>query len=370
MAPQARAHIGRDLGCDYPAASFPSAISPLPILCAAPTRSSTSSGRRFVHPRRLLPQSPPRPPAPPPPPAASHPRCLLSPSAPPPPAPRPPPASRQMDRLVHVFHGGIVRENGEFENMREELEIFDSLPTFFELVARTQRLLGGLAGQTEVMLRGRFDSGKSRAHYVLMKICSAFDWETYKEIVNSSNVTCFEVVAEMQTMSDFVRVKKEAVEAMLKLGEVGGEVKGQMARDRHSAPNMATRMDGGSSQDSRDGGSYRTFDMCDNFDRAVVSDRIDGTSFNEMEEDDDGDISLGSDEEEEEADEEEEEEKEGEEEEDAEEDEEEEEEEEKKEGEEEEDAEEDEEEEKVSGEEDDGGGGLDLPCEDVTGEET
>ncbi|KAJ1253625.1 hypothetical protein BS78_K220600 [Paspalum vaginatum] len=139
-----------------------------------------------------------------------------------------------------------------------------------------------------------------------MKICSAFDWETYKEIVNSSNVRCFEVVAELQTMLDFVRVEKEAVEPMMKLGEEGGEVKGHM-----------------------------TFDMCDNFDRAVVSDRIDGASFNEMEKDDDGDISLGSDEEEDEADEEEEDDHEGEEE---------------------DDDEEDEEEEEVSGEEDDGGG--------------
>ncbi|KAJ1267905.1 hypothetical protein BS78_07G094800 [Paspalum vaginatum] len=199
-----------------------------------------------------------------------------------------------MDHLVRVFHGGIVRENGEFENMTEEVENFDSPPTFFKLVARTQRLLGVMARQTEVMLRGRFDSGKYRAHYVLMKICSASDWETYKEIVNSSNVRCFEVVAELQTMLDFVRVKKKAMEAMMKLGEEGGEVKGHMVRDCHSTPNMA------------------------------------------MEKDDDGDIFLGSDEEEEKADEEEEDDQEGEEE---------------------EDDEEDEEEEKVSGEEGDGGGG-------------
>ncbi|KAJ1265893.1 hypothetical protein BS78_08G108400 [Paspalum vaginatum] len=140
--------------------------------------------------------------------------------------------------------------------MREEVEIFDSPPTFFEL--------------TEVMLRGRLDSGKSRAHYVLMKISCDSDWATYKEIVKSSNVTCFEVVVELQIMSDFVRVKKEAMEAMLKLGEEGGE-------------------------DSCDAVSYKTFDMCDNFDRVVVSDTIDGSTFNEMEEHDDGDISLESD---------------------------------------------------------------------------
>ncbi|KAJ1255523.1 hypothetical protein BS78_K199200 [Paspalum vaginatum] len=167
-----------------------------------------------------------------------------------------------MGRLVRVFHGGIVRENGEFENMREELEIFDSPPTFF------------LNWADRGNATGRFDSGKSRAHYVLMNISCNSDWTT-KEIVKSSNVRYCEVVAELQTMSDFVRVKKEVVEAMLKLGEEDGEVKGRM--------------------DSRDAGSYMTFDMCDNFDRAVVSDRLDSTSLNEIEEEEDGDISLGSD---------------------------------------------------------------------------
>ncbi|WVZ83697.1 hypothetical protein U9M48_030818 [Paspalum notatum var. saurae] len=213
-----------------------------------------------------------------------------------------------MDRVVRVFHGGIIRENGEFEDMREKVEIFDSPPTYFELVARTKRLLGGVGGQTEVMLRGRFDTGKARAHYVVMNISSDFDWLAYKEIVKSSNVTCCEVVAELQTMSDFVRVKKEAVEAMLNLGEGGHEAKGQMVRDGNSSPNIGTRMDSGSYEDSRDVGSRRTLDMCDNINLAdegeesVEDEEDEGDQEDEEEELEDEEDEEGDEEEEEEAD--------------------------------------------------------------------
>ena len=30
-----------------------------------------------------------------------------------------------MDELVRVFHGGMVKETGEFENMVEDIELFD-----------------------------------------------------------------------------------------------------------------------------------------------------------------------------------------------------------------------------------------------------
>ena len=33
-----------------------------------------------------------------------------------------------MDELVRVFHGGMIKENGEFENMVEDIERFDSPP--------------------------------------------------------------------------------------------------------------------------------------------------------------------------------------------------------------------------------------------------
>ena len=41
-----------------------------------------------------------------------------------------------MDRLVRMFHGGVVKENGEFENMNELVESFNDHPTFKDLVNR------------------------------------------------------------------------------------------------------------------------------------------------------------------------------------------------------------------------------------------
>ena len=41
-----------------------------------------------------------------------------------------------MDELVRVFHGGMVKENGEFENMVEDIELFDSPPLLKDLVNR------------------------------------------------------------------------------------------------------------------------------------------------------------------------------------------------------------------------------------------
>jgi hypothetical protein len=39
-----------------------------------------------------------------------------------------------MDCLVRMFHGGLVKENGEFENMTEYVETFDGPPTFNDVV--------------------------------------------------------------------------------------------------------------------------------------------------------------------------------------------------------------------------------------------
>ena len=41
-----------------------------------------------------------------------------------------------MDELVRFFHEGMVKENGEFENMIEDVELFDSSPSFKDLVDR------------------------------------------------------------------------------------------------------------------------------------------------------------------------------------------------------------------------------------------
>ena len=57
-----------------------------------------------------------------------------------------------------------MREDGMFEDMEEELEWFDEPPSFSDLCVRLKAKFGG-----DFTLKGRgFDSGKTRAHYVLM----------------------------------------------------------------------------------------------------------------------------------------------------------------------------------------------------------
>ena len=58
-----------------------------------------------------------------------------------------------MDSLVHLFYGGSVRkEDGVFEDMEEELEMFDEAPTFNELLLRVKEKFDGhfiLKGEVE-----------------------------------------------------------------------------------------------------------------------------------------------------------------------------------------------------------------------------
>ena len=50
-----------------------------------------------------------------------------------------------------------------FEDMEEELEWFDEPPSFNDLCVRLNTKFGG-----DFTLKGRFDTGKTRAHYVPM----------------------------------------------------------------------------------------------------------------------------------------------------------------------------------------------------------
>ena len=209
-----------------------------------------------------------------------------------------------MDRFVRLFHGGVVKENGELENMKEVVVNYGRSPSYVDLVAHARKVLGCLVGRgEELRLRGRVDCGKARAHYVMMTIESASDWNTYKDAVKESNVKCLEVVGEVRTMADFVRVKKEAVEGLLKLEEEACDVKRQLIRDCDSVKEGQDQLHCRSSQDSLDAQSFKHFDVCDNFDLAIASDRLDGASLREMGDQDDGEISLGSEDEEEESDE-------------------------------------------------------------------
>jgi hypothetical protein len=94
-----------------------------------------------------------------------------------------------MDRLVRFFHGGKVKENGEFESMQEHVLFFSTAPTFDGLVSRCGEKFG-----CPLRLRGRFDCGKEQAHYVLMCLSCDNEWKNYIEVVKSSSVRCLEVV--------------------------------------------------------------------------------------------------------------------------------------------------------------------------------
>jgi hypothetical protein len=45
-------------------------------------------------------------------------------------------------------------------------------------------------------LKGRFDSGKTRAHFILMPLCNEGHWSRYIRVIEASNVTMAEVVVE------------------------------------------------------------------------------------------------------------------------------------------------------------------------------
>lgn len=77
-----------------------------------------------------------------------------------------------MDGVVRLLYGGTGRkEDGLFKEMEEELEMFDDPPSFSDLVLCLKDKFDG-----DFTLRGRFDTGKTRAHFVLMPLRNQFDW--------------------------------------------------------------------------------------------------------------------------------------------------------------------------------------------------
>ena len=96
-----------------------------------------------------------------------------------------------MDCCVRVFYRVSVREDGMFEDMEEELEWFDEPPSFSDLCVRLKAKFGG-----DFTLKERFDSGKTRAHYVLMPLRDHAHWSCYYRVIQGSNVVMAEVVVE------------------------------------------------------------------------------------------------------------------------------------------------------------------------------
>ena len=65
-----------------------------------------------------------------------------------------------------------------FEDMEEELEWFDKPPSFDDLCARLNAKFGG-----DFTVNERFDSGKIRAHYVLMPLHDPTHWFCYNRVL-------------------------------------------------------------------------------------------------------------------------------------------------------------------------------------------
>uniref|UniRef100_K3Z028 SWIM-type domain-containing protein n=1 Tax=Setaria italica TaxID=4555 RepID=K3Z028_SETIT len=93
--------------------------------------------------------------------------------------------------------------------MNESIEFFDGPPSFSDLVDRVTRKYG--CRVDEISLRGRFDCGKARAHYVLMKLASDANWKHYKDVVHEANVACLEVIVEIVRMPGPNVVMREEV---------------------------------------------------------------------------------------------------------------------------------------------------------------
>uniref|UniRef100_K3YKW2 Uncharacterized protein n=1 Tax=Setaria italica TaxID=4555 RepID=K3YKW2_SETIT len=93
--------------------------------------------------------------------------------------------------------------------MCSSIEFFEGPPSFSDLVDRVMRKYG--CRVDEISLRGRFDCGKARAHYVLMKLASDANWKHYKDVVHEANVACLEVIVEIVRMPGPNVVMREEV---------------------------------------------------------------------------------------------------------------------------------------------------------------
>jgi hypothetical protein len=107
-----------------------------------------------------------------------------------------------MNCCVRVFYRGSVRkEGGMFEDMEEELEWFDEPTSFNDLCVHLN-----VKFNDDFTLKGRFDSGKTRAHYALMPLRDRAHWSRYNRVIQGSNVPMAEVVVEngyrMQGLQD------------------------------------------------------------------------------------------------------------------------------------------------------------------------
>ena len=82
-----------------------------------------------------------------------------------------------------------------FEDIEEELEWFDESPSFNNLCVRLNTKFDG-----DFTLKGRFDTGRTRAHYVIMPLRAPAHWSRYTRVLQGFNVSMAEVVVENRYM--------------------------------------------------------------------------------------------------------------------------------------------------------------------------
>ncbi|CAO1945383.1 unnamed protein product [Urochloa humidicola] len=131
----------------------------------------------------------------------------------------------------------------------------------------------------EVTLRGRFDCGKARAHYVFMDLSSESEWKQYKEVVASANVVCYKVVVELRLRAHRSVKNADGDEsAHIRAENLSRECNPSQVLDE--APTVNNH-----NQQPDDSSLFDSFRLVVDFDPEV---------FEQEEEVDDDDISLGS----------------------------------------------------------------------------
>ena len=101
-------------------------------------------------------------------------------------------------KVLHVHHGGRVVSSSsgvEFADMTEQVIFFPHSPSLSEVVVKVKAMLGWTDIGDEVVLEGRYDAGGCRAYTQMIPINVEDEWETYKELVDSSQIKSLVVVA-------------------------------------------------------------------------------------------------------------------------------------------------------------------------------
>ncbi|KAF8655438.1 hypothetical protein HU200_061185 [Digitaria exilis] len=103
--------------------------------------------------------------------------------------------------LVRWFHGGVVKENGEFENMKNVTRMFEVAPCLHEIVeCAWSHFSCGV--DDEISLKGGVDCDRGRAAYALVYLKTDVEWDQFKRLVEQSSVPYLDVVVTSRKTAD------------------------------------------------------------------------------------------------------------------------------------------------------------------------